>query len=98
MARTSFFSKLLTPLCVLFLFAVAVVVAFLWMYGSQERTYYGAHTNILPSGARNVAGCYLQKREIVLTQEVRDQNTGTHATHTVVAKSGTEPLKFELPK
>jgi hypothetical protein len=46
----------------------------------------------------DVTGWHLENREVILKQEVRDQNGGTHATHTVVAKIGTEPLKFELPK
>ena len=46
----------------------------------------------------DVAGWHVEKREVVLKQEVRDQNAGTDATHTIVAKIGTKPLKFELPK
>ena len=46
----------------------------------------------------NVVGWNTKKREVVLKQEVRDQNAGTHATHAVTAKIGTEPLRFELPK
>jgi hypothetical protein len=46
----------------------------------------------------DVAGWHAHRREIILKQEVRDQNAGTHATHTVVAQIGAKPLKFELPK
>jgi len=46
----------------------------------------------------DVVGWRTENREVVLKQEVRDQNAGTGATHTVVAKIGTEPLEFELPK
>jgi len=46
----------------------------------------------------DVAGWHAEKREVLLKQEVRDQNAGTHATHRVIAKIGTEPLKFELPE
>jgi hypothetical protein len=46
----------------------------------------------------DVAGWHAEKREVVLKQEVRDQNARTHATHTVVAKIGTQPLKFDLTK
>jgi hypothetical protein len=46
----------------------------------------------------DVAGWHAEKHEVVLKQEVRDQNAGTHATHTVVAQMGEKPLKFELPK
>lgn len=45
-----------------------------------------------------VTGWHLENREVVLKQEVRDQDGGTHTAHTVVAKIGTKPLKFELPK
>ena len=46
----------------------------------------------------DVAGWHAEKREVILKQEVRDQNAGTHATRTVVAQIGAKPLKFELPK
>jgi hypothetical protein len=46
----------------------------------------------------DVVGWHTEKREVILKQEIRDQNAGTHATHTVVAKIGKEPLKFDLPK
>jgi hypothetical protein len=46
----------------------------------------------------DVAGWHAEKREVILKQEIRDQNAGTHATHTVVAQIGAKPLKFELPK
>jgi hypothetical protein len=46
----------------------------------------------------DVVGWYAEKREVILKQEVREQNAGTHATHTVVAQIGAKPLKFELPK
>ena len=54
MASASLRSKLLTIFGVLFLFVFAAIVAIMWIYSSQERTYYGAHTNILPSGVRVV--------------------------------------------
>ena len=54
MARTSVRSKLLTIFGGLFLLIVAIVVAVVWIYESQDRTYYGPYTNILPSGARVV--------------------------------------------
>ena len=46
----------------------------------------------------DVVGWRTENHEVILKQEVRDQNSGTGATHTVVAKIGTEPLEFELPK
>ena len=46
----------------------------------------------------DVVGWHTEKREVVLKQEVRDESAGTRTIHTVVAKIGTEPLKFELPK
>jgi hypothetical protein len=46
----------------------------------------------------DVAGWHAEKREVILKQEVRDHNAGTHATHTVVVQVGAKPLKFELPK
>ena len=46
----------------------------------------------------DVAGWNTENREIVLKQEVREQDAGTQAAHSVVAKIGTQPLKFELPK
>jgi len=46
----------------------------------------------------DVAGWHAAKREVILNEEVRDQNAGTHATHTVIAQIGVEPLTFELPK
>jgi hypothetical protein len=46
----------------------------------------------------DVVRWHAENREVILKQEVRDQNAGTHATHTVIAEIGTKPLKFELPK
>ena len=46
----------------------------------------------------DVAGWHTEKREVILKQEVRDQNSGTHGMHTVVAQIGAKPLKFELPE
>jgi hypothetical protein len=46
----------------------------------------------------DVAGWHAEKREVILKQEVRDQNAGTQAMHTVIAQIGVKPLKFELPK
>src|SRR5437762_11646428 len=43
----------------------------------------------------DVAGWHTEKREVILKQEVRDQNSGTHGMHTVVAQIGAKPLKFE---
>jgi hypothetical protein len=54
MAGPSLRSKLLTIFGGLFLVIVAAILAAVWIYESQERTYYGRHTNILPSGARVV--------------------------------------------
>jgi hypothetical protein len=54
MASASVRSKLLRSFSILSLFVLAAFVAILWIYSSQERTYYGAHTNILPSGVRVV--------------------------------------------
>ena len=45
-----------------------------------------------------VVGWHTKEREVVLKQKLRDQDARTHATHTVVAKIGTEPLMFDLPK
>src|SRR5947207_10013712 len=45
----------------------------------------------------DVAGWHTEKREVILKQEVRDQNSGTHGMQTVVAQIGTQPLKFDLP-
>ena len=46
----------------------------------------------------DVAGWHPENREVVLTQQVRDQNAGTRQTHTVVAKIGSEPVKLESSK
>ena len=46
----------------------------------------------------DVAEWHAENRELVLKQEVRDENAGTRATHTVAAKIGTKPLKSEWPK
>ena len=46
----------------------------------------------------NVVGWHAEEHEVVLKQEVRDQNAGTHATHRVIAKIGTDPLKSDLAK
>ena len=46
----------------------------------------------------DVVGWHSTLREIILTQAVRDQNAGTHATHGLTAKIGTRPLKRDLLK
>jgi hypothetical protein len=46
----------------------------------------------------DVTGWHAEKPEVILKQEFRDQNAGTHATHTVVAKIGRKSLSFEFPK
>ena len=46
----------------------------------------------------DVVGWNINNREVVLKQDVRYQESGTQATHSIVAKIGTEPLKFEPPK
>jgi len=42
-----------------------------------------------------IVGWHTTQREVVLKQEIRDKSSGTH---TVIAKIGTEPLKFDFPK
>jgi hypothetical protein len=46
--------RLRTLLRALFLGVIVAIVAFIWILGLQERTGYGAHTNILPPGTRVV--------------------------------------------
>ena len=45
-----------------------------------------------------VVGWSPKKREVMLKQEVRDQNAGTHATHTLKAKIDPKALPYEQPK
>jgi hypothetical protein len=46
----------------------------------------------------DVVGWHSTLRQVILKEEVRDQNRGTHATHTLTAKIGTQPLKHDLLK